>query len=123
MLAAVARERLALPSAPALAQAHPGELRHQVELGGPRVAERDRETFDLPVDDLEVMRREPLVRDVVLVDAPSRLAHVEGVERLAGREPLELGDADLDDEAAAGLEVRRRVAEARDLRLLRRQVA
>ena len=33
-----------------------------------------------------------------------------------------LGDADLDDEAAAGLEVRRDVAEARDLRRLRRQV-
>ena len=41
---------------------------------------------------------------------------------LAGREPLELGNADLDDEAAAGLEVRRDVAEARDLRRLRRQV-
>ena len=36
--------------------------------------------------------------------------------RLAGREPPEAGHADLDHEAAAGLEVRRDVAEARDLR-------
>ena len=47
---------------------------------------------------------------------------MEEVDRLARREPLEVGDADLDHEAAAGLEVRGRVAEARDLRLLRRQV-
>ena len=68
------------------------------------------------------MRREALSRDVVLVDSPAGGAHVEGVEGLAGREALEPGDAYLDDEAAAGLEVGRDVAEARDLRLLRRQV-
>jgi hypothetical protein len=34
-----------------------------------------------------------------------------------------LEDADLDDEASAGLKVRRRIAEARDLRRLGRQVA
>ena len=122
VLAAVARERLALPAAPALAQPHPGELRHQVVLGRPRVAERHRETSTLPSDDLEVMRDQPLVRDVVLVDPPVRLAAVEDVEGLAGRKPPELRDHDLDDEAAAGLEVRRRIAEARDLRRLRRQV-
>jgi len=68
------------------------------------------------------MGREALRRDVVLVEPPSGLAHVEGADRLAGREPLEPGNAYLDHEAAAGLEVRRDVAEARDLLRLRRQV-
>jgi hypothetical protein len=71
---------------------------------------------------LEVMGGKGLRRDVVLVEAPSRLAHVEGPDRFAGREPLELGDAYLDDEAAARLDVRRDVAEAGDLLCLRRQV-
>ena len=44
------------------------------------------------------------------------------MDRLAGRKPLQTGDAHLDHEAAAGLEVRRDVAEAGDLRRLRRQV-
>ena len=68
------------------------------------------------------MRCHRLVRDVVLVDPPSRLCHGEGVEGLAGREPLQPRNTDLDHETAAGLEVRRRVAEARDLRRLRGQV-
>ena len=68
------------------------------------------------------MGRHPLGRDVVLVEPPSGLAHVERVDRLARREPLARGP-DLDDEATARLQVRRGVAEARDLRRLRRQVA
>jgi hypothetical protein len=40
VLGAVAGERLALPVAPALAQRHPGEPRHQVELRRPCVAKR-----------------------------------------------------------------------------------
>jgi hypothetical protein len=35
---------------------------------------------------------------------------------LAGRQPPQVGHADLDEEAAAGLEVRGGVHEARDLR-------
>ena len=52
MLAAVARERLPLPAAPALAQGQPGEARHQVQLGRPHVAKRHREDLQLAVDDL-----------------------------------------------------------------------
>jgi hypothetical protein len=61
------------------------------------------------------MGGQALRRDGVLVETPPGLARVEGAEGLAGREPPELGDADLDDEATAGLEVRGRVAEAGDL--------
>ena len=54
---------------------------------------------------------------------PQRVSlDVEDADRLAGREPPQARDADLDHEAAAGLEVRGDVAEARDLRRLRRQV-
>ena len=122
MFAAVACERLPLPFAPALAQPHPGKLCHQVELRGPRVSEGNGVALESFVDDLEVMGREALPRDVVLVESPSGLAHVEGEDGLAWREPLEPGDTYLDDEATAGFEVRRDVAEACDLRRLRRQV-
>ena len=37
---------------------------------GPRVAKRQRVALEAPVDQREVMRREPLVREDVLVDAP-----------------------------------------------------
>jgi hypothetical protein len=39
VLGALAGERLALPAAPALAQRQAGDASHQVELGGPDVAE------------------------------------------------------------------------------------
>ena len=69
-----------------------------------------------------MVRDEALARDVVLVDPPVAFARVEDVHRLAGREAPQVGHADLDHEAAARLEVRRDVAEARDLLRLRRQV-
>ena len=46
----------------------------------------------------------------------------EGTHGLAGREPLELGDLDLDHEAAARLEMGGDVAEALDLVVLGGQV-
>ena len=122
MPAALAREGLALPAAPALAQAHAGELGHQVEFRRPRVSKRNRQALGPAVDDLEVMGREALNGDVVLVEAPAGVADVEGADGLPGRKPPELGDSHLDEEAAAGLEVRRHVAKARDLRRLRRQI-
>src|SRR5947209_6982101 len=85
VLATLAREGLAVPVAPALAQRHPGQLRHQVELRRPHVAERQREQLPAAVDQREVVRDEALIRDVVLVDAPVRRARGEDVERLAGR--------------------------------------
>src|SRR5215210_2464808 len=103
VLVALARERLPLPAAPALAKTHSGKPCHQVELRGPHVPEGNREAVDLSVDDPEVMGDEALVRDVVLVESPSVLAHVEDAERVAARELLKPGDAHLDDEAAAGL--------------------
>src|SRR3954470_14144100 len=122
VFAAFARERFALPPAPAVAQPHPGKLRHEIQLRGPRVPEGNREPLDSPVDELEVMGREPLPRDVVFVDSPSRLAHVKGVEGLAGRKEPQSRYAYLNDEAAAGLQVRGDVAEARNLGRLGRQV-
>jgi hypothetical protein len=58
----------------------------------------------------------------VLVDPEVRLARAEDVERLTGREPPQLRHHDLDQEASAEHQVRRGVAEARDLCLLRREV-
>src|SRR5436190_16046906 len=80
VLAALARERLVLPAAPAVAQVHVRELRHQVELGRPHVPEQDREALDAAVDEVEVVRDQPLVGDVVLVEAPVGLADVEGAD-------------------------------------------
>jgi len=122
MGAAVAGERLPIPAAPPLTQPHPGELGHQIELGRPHVAERCRRPLEVAVDEVEVMRRDDLRGHVVLVDPPMRLAPVEDAERLAGRQPLEIGDQDLDHEAATRLQVRGDVPEAGDLRSLRRQV-
>src|SRR5947208_16325279 len=60
VLATLARERLAVPVAPALAQRHPGQLRHQVELRRPHVAERQRQQLPAAVDEREVVRDEAL---------------------------------------------------------------
>ena len=68
------------------------------------------------------MRDQALSSDVVLVEPEVRRAHVEGLERLPGRKPLQPRYEDLDDEAAARLEMRCGVLEAGDLLVLRRQV-
>ena len=122
MLAALAGEGLARPPVPALAQPQPGELGHQVELGRPHIPERDRPVLAAAVGDLDVVRAHRLRGDVVDVERPLRRAHVERHHVLPGRQPPQLGHVNLDDEAAAGLQVSRDVAEARHLRLLCRQV-
>ena len=68
------------------------------------------------------MGDEALFGDVVLVDPPVVLFAAEDAEGLTRWEPPEVGNADLDDEASPWLQMRRRVAEARDLRLLCRQI-
>ena len=90
VLAALARERLAPPAAPALPEAEAGHLRHEVELGRPDVAERPRAVVDPTVDDREVVRDQALVRDVVLVDPPVALADVEDDGRRALRQPAQV---------------------------------
>src|SRR5215211_7090270 len=95
VLAAVAREHRPAPVLPALAQPHPGETRHQIELGGPDVAEGKRGFPPHAVLRPEVVRDEPLCRDVVLVEAEVLAAHVEGVEPLPRRETLQVGRTDL----------------------------
>ena len=119
---ALARERLALPPAPALAHRHPGEARHQVELRRPDVAERRREDLDLVAGDPVVMRDEALSRDVVLIEPEVRRRDVEELEPLARWEVPQPRYDHLDDEAAARLEMGGDVLEARDLLVLRRQV-
>src|SRR4051795_1055383 len=100
VLRALARERLPVPAAPALAQPHPGHARHQVELLRPDVAERRRAEAPVAVNEREVMRDEPLALDVVLVDPDMGLAEVEHVEALSRRERPKPRHADLDHEAA-----------------------
>src|SRR5688572_28573291 len=80
VLAAVARERLPLPPAPAVAQRQPRKLRLQVELRGPRVSKGSREALEPSVAGLEVMGRQALRRDVGLVQPPARVAYVEGAD-------------------------------------------
>jgi len=62
-----------------------------------------------------VVRDEALAHDVVLVEAEVSGLHGERLERLARRQPLQPRHAHLDDEATVRLEVRGRVAKARDL--------
>jgi hypothetical protein len=69
-----------------------------------------------------VVRDEPLVDDVVLVDAPVGRARVEDDVALSRWQAPQVRHADLDDEPAARLEMVRDVAEAGDLGLLRREV-
>ena len=85
MCGAVAGVGLWVPAAPALAQSHPGKARHQVEFGGPYVAKRRREDFELAVDDPVMMRDEALRCGVVLVEAEMRWGHGERPDGLAGR--------------------------------------
>src|SRR5207244_7624648 len=85
VLAALGSERLAVPAAPALAQAHPGNLRHEIELRGPDITERHRGTLETATDIIEMVRDQSLVGHVVLVDPPMLVARREDVHRLAGR--------------------------------------
>src|SRR2546430_13539177 len=64
VLAALTRERLAVPAAPALMQRHPGQPRHQVELGGPDVAKRHRQAAG-PVAPPPVTVRDPALAGAV----------------------------------------------------------
>lgn len=53
--AAVAGEQRPVPLAPALRERHVGELCHEIKLGRPDVAERDRLSMHRSVDHLEVV--------------------------------------------------------------------
>src|SRR5947207_2638826 len=108
---AVAREGLTLPAAPALAQRHSGQARHQVKLRRPRVAKWGRESLDLPVDDPVVVRDSDLGCDVVFLEAEMRRTDVERVNRLARRQTLKLGNVELDHKIALRLEMGGDVAE------------
>ena len=103
MLLALVAERLARPAGEALAQPEPGEPRHQVELGGIGVADRDRVEADATLVDDDVLRVHALL-------APAVAAHLElnalelDVERADTLAPVEAGkirDERLDDEDAA----------------------
>src|SRR5205085_10999324 len=104
MLAALGRKGLTTPAAPPLAQSHPCNARHQIEFGRPDVSERHRNLYAFLW--VVVMRDQPLRNDVVLVEPEVLRTDVEGDEPLPGRQPSQFGDADLDHEAAAWLELR-----------------
>ena len=59
------------------------------------------DALESPIDDFKVMGCKGLRRNVVLVEAPSALAHAEGADVLPGYEPLQVWNAGLDNEAAA----------------------
>src|SRR3954453_11269122 len=69
VLLALAAEWSAVPVAPPVLEFEAGQARHQVQLGGPRVPERHRALLVLTVAELEVVRDQALVGDVVLVKA------------------------------------------------------
>src|SRR6266516_6396374 len=79
---AVAGEGLALPVAPALAQGHPGESRHEVQLGRPSVALRRRVGFKLAVYHPEMMGKRDLPRKVILLETQG---YCQAANRLPGR--------------------------------------
>jgi hypothetical protein len=83
---------------------------------------RRRVGLELVVDHPVVVRDRDLGRDVILLQAEVRRGHGERVDGLTWREPPELGDVDLDDEAAAGFQVHGNVLEAGDLFVLGREV-
>src|SRR4051794_12376517 len=90
MFAARAGERLPPEPAPALAEAHPRQLGHQVQLGRPDVAEWNRAADRAPVGcDLEVVGDQTLIGDVVLVEADVLVTDMERDHGLPRREPLE----------------------------------
>ena len=111
-----AHERLAGPLASGPA-AHPGELGHQVELGRPDVAERIGRNRRA-VDDREVVRYRPCQGRPRRTRSNRQCPLAEVGTRAAcspGGSPPGSGIMTSIDEAAAGLEVRRHVAEAGDL--------
>src|SRR5205085_1054692 len=120
---AVGREGLACPASPALAQRHPRDAGHEVELRWPYVAVGRRELLGLLARDPPVMRVQDLRGQVgVLVEADVRRLEGEHPRVLAGWQPPKVGHTDLHDETTARLEVRGRVGEAVDLLVLRGQV-
>src|SRR4029453_4942699 len=92
VLGALARERLPLPTAPALAQRHAREPRHQGKLRRPHIAKRRRDDVDLAVLDPVVMRDESLPDNVVLVKADVPRLDDERLERLPRRGALPPGE-------------------------------
>src|SRR5579863_5702257 len=100
--AAVGGEGLAVPASPAVAQPEAGELGHQIELGGPRVAERDCPVFAGSAVELHVMAAVLLAGVVEGVgDDPAGACPV-AQDVLPGRQITQVRDAGLDDEAATG---------------------
>ena len=73
-----------VPVGPAFDQRHPGDPRHQVVLGGPRVSVRRVERLGPSIAEVVVVRDQTLVDHVVLVEAEVPLGHVERYERLTG---------------------------------------
>src|SRR3954464_8974421 len=93
-----------------------GELRHQVKLGRPDVPVRAAiEPCLLAVVELEMMRDDLLVQDVVRVQPDVTRLRVPDGGVLSRRELAQLRHPQLDDESAAGCEVSCRVSKASDL--------
>src|SRR5262249_47789571 len=120
--AGVRRERLSVPAGPAVTQLESGELRHQVELGRPGVAEWDRPVLALPIGEFDVVAAVALRGVVEAVADDPCWARPVSLDVLPGRKKAQVRDSGLDHEASAWGEVLGDVAEARDLRFLRGEV-
>src|SRR5690349_13908479 len=72
----------ALPVAPAVAEPEAGEAGHEVELGGPGVADLDRVEADLAVADHHVLAPEALAHGIVLgnLEADPLVGHRRDLE-------------------------------------------
>ena len=116
------RERLAPPAAVAALEPHPGQARHQVQLGGPRVPHLDRARLDPAVGEVVVLAAQPLRGRVVDVVGHATRVRPPRQHGLAERQPLQLRHPRLDHEPPAALQMRGGVREARDLAVLRVQV-
>ncbi|VVJ16261.1 Uncharacterised protein [Amycolatopsis camponoti] len=104
-------------------QLEAGQPAHQVQLGRPDVALRAAsEPGFATLAELEVVRHQVLAHRVVGVHADVPLLGREHQRVLPRREAAQFGNAQLDHEPAAGVQVPGRVAEALDLLVLGEQV-
>src|SRR4051812_43102880 len=106
MIIALPRERTASPVRPPLPQPHPGQLGHEIEFGRPRVPMMRVEPMGVVASEPVVVRSEPLLGEIVRVEAEVLVRHTEGMHGLTGWHPTQLRDSELDDETTAMVEVR-----------------
>jgi len=72
-------ERLPTPPTPAALQAQAGDVRHQVELGGPRVSAHDRPQPNAFGGERDVTLLQDLVHGIVASNVETNLGEADGL--------------------------------------------